>query len=122
MAKILCALSGIEFKCDHFPIYLSSREVHHPIFSVDTSRLLTYDEKWINNDLNDTESYLLYLALFNSTGLCRFEVPAIRTQLTASIIAQNMSKLFDAVDSIQCIGIEKSRTTLMLPSFNIGPL
>ncbi len=121
MARVLCATSGIEFRADHFPIYLTSREVSHPIFAVDTSTLLSYDEKWIEGTLSPTESYLLYLALFNSTGLVRFEVPAIRTALTQSIIAQNMDKLFDVVDSITRIGIERSRTVLLLPSFNIGP-
>src|ERR1017187_4945978 len=121
MARIKCAKSGIDFRCDHFPISLTSREYSHPIFSVDTSVLLTYDEVWAEGNLSNIDSYLLYLALFDSTGLLRFEYPAKHHDGTQSIIATNMDRLFDVVDTIHRIGAERSRTTLLLPQFNIGP-
>lgn len=121
MAKILCGISGIEYRTDHMPLYLTSREVNHPIFSVPGKKLLTLSERWITQELTSTENYLLYLALFNSTGLMDFRVPACINKDTASIIAQNMNHLVDIVDIILDHGTERAQELFHLPGIVITP-
>ena len=121
MARVLCALSGIEYKVEHMAVYLTSRESHHPIFDIPTARLLQLTPRWIQGELSSTENYLLYLALFNSTGLMDFRSPAIQTGDTASIIAQNMAPLADIVERIFASGTTKVSEILHLPSFVITP-
>ena len=101
--KILCAYSSIEFSCDHFPGYLSSRESHHPIFSVPQKKLLSYLGKWSRGHLTSTDSYLLFLSLLKSTDLVEFRVPAIRTETTDSIVALNMEQLAKTVSKINSV-------------------
>ncbi len=91
--KILCSLSGVEFTCEHFPGYLSSREYYHPIFSLPQRKLLPYLSKWSTSELTPTDSYLLFLALLKSSDLVEFRIPAARSALTDSIIASNMEPL-----------------------------
>lgn len=91
--KVLCAYSSIEFECQYFPGYLSSRETSHPLFQVPQKRLLSYLGKWAQGGLTSTDSYLLFLALLRSSELVEFRVPAIRTPQTDSIVAINMEAL-----------------------------
>jgi hypothetical protein len=121
MARILCALSGIEFQCTHMQMYLTSRESHHPIFDISTSRLLEVTPRWLDGELSPTENYLLYLALFNSTGLMDFRVPATLSADTPSIVAQNMDALANIVERIYKTGPTRIREQLHLPSFVITP-
>lgn len=103
MAKILCGISGIEFNCDHLPIYLSSREYAHPIFFMPQRKLLGLYQKFRHEELNDIDAYLLFLAYLNSTDLIEWRVPAKRTALTASIVAQNFESLVCTVEKINTI-------------------
>lgn len=121
MARILCSISGVEYNCEHMQVYLTSRESHHPIFDIPTARLIQLTPRWIQGELSSTENYLLYLALFNSTGLMDFRVPATRTVDTASIIAQNMAPLASIVERIWDSGSIKVSEILHLPSFVITP-
>lgn len=121
MSRILCGISGIEYRCDYMQMYLTSRESHHPIFDIPTSALLKQTPRWLSGELSGTENYLLYLALFNSTGLMEFRVPSVMTGDTASIIAQNMHRLADIVERIHNSGADKVRDILHLPSFVITP-
>lgn len=121
MARILCSLSGIEYKVEHMAVYLTSRESHHPIFDIPTKRLLELTPRWIEGELSSTENYLLYLALFNSTGLMDFRSPAMQTADTASIIAQNMAPLASIVERIWSSGTTKISEILHLPSICITP-
>lgn len=102
-------------------MYLTSRESHHPIFDIPTKKLLDLTPRWIQGELSETENYLLYLALFNSTGLMEFRVPAVRTADTASLIAQNMAPLASVVERIYNSGSTKVSEILHLPSFVITP-
>lgn len=121
MARVLCAYSGIEFKTDHFPIYLTSREHHHPIFSASTSDLLALAPKYLEEKLSATENYLYYLALFNTTDLLEFRVPAIQTPHTQAIIASNAEALIQIVERIYIAGADRVRYALSLPKFVISP-
>lgn len=121
MAKVLCAISGVEYRCDYMKMYLTSRESHHPIFDIPTAKLLEITPRWLEGELSPIESYLLYLALFNSTKLMDFRVPAIMSQDTASIIAQNMEPLAKIVERIYQTGPSRVSEVLHLPHFVISP-
>lgn len=103
MAKILCGISGIEFNCDHLPLYLNSREYYHPVFCLPQRKLLGLYQKYRHNELNEIDSYLLFLAYLNSTDLIEWRVPAKRLPLTASIIAQNFESLVHTVERMNLI-------------------
>jgi hypothetical protein len=105
--KILCAYSSIPFSCDYFPAELSSREVAHPIFHIPQRKLLGYVSKWSAGQLTPTDSYLLFLAVLRNTDLVDFRVPAIRTELTDSIIANNMESLMRVTTRLDAV-VEKS--------------
>lgn len=98
MAKILCGISGIEFSCDHLPIYLSSREYAHPIFFMPQKKLLGLYQKYRHGELPEIDSYLLFLAYLNSTDLVEWRVPAQFHANTASIVAQNFESLVNTVE------------------------
>ncbi len=91
--RILCAYSGIEFTCEHFPATLHNRETCHPIFYLPQKKLIGYIGKWSAGELTPTDSYLLFLAVLKSSDLVDFRLPAIRSERTDSIIAQNMEAL-----------------------------
>ena len=115
--KILCALSGIEFSCDHFPATLHSRESYHPVFDIPQKKLLSYAKRWAEGELTPTDSYLLFLALLNSTGQIEFRVPAQRTTLGDSIIAQHMEELIQIIGKINVL----NPASHAIPKFVISP-
>lgn len=117
MARILCAYSGIEFTCEHFPAYLTARECAHPIFSLSLKKLLPYQLKYECGELTPTDSYLLFLALLNSSSCVEFRVPANRNPATDAIIANNMSDLFSIISKV--VGIKSPH--FAVPSFVISP-
>lgn len=121
MARILCAYSGIDYHCEHFAIYNTRRESHHPVFDLSSDQLLSLADKWVDNKLTPTDNYLYYLALFRATTLVDFRVPAIQTTLTQSIIANNMYSLLRMVERINTLGDDKVRYSLSLPQFVISP-
>lgn len=98
--RVLCALSGVEFGCDHFPSYLHSRECNHPIFSIPQKHLLKYESKYLAGELTPVDSYLLFVALLNSTDLVEFRIPAKRND---RIVAQCMSHAFHVIARINTI-------------------
>lgn len=115
--KILCAYSGIEFTCEHFPGEFYSREIHHPIFSLPQKKLLAYARKWSAGELTPTDSYLLFLALLKSSDLIDFRVPVFRNEQTNSIVAQNMESLFITVIKLNTV----SHPAVVFPRYVISP-
>jgi len=115
--KITCSISSIEFSVEHFPGSLSSREVHHPVFSMPQKKLLSYLGKWASSELTPTDSYLLFLAILNSSELVEFRVPAIRTSNTDSIIAQSMEHLAKCVSRINAV----TNPAVTFPRYVISP-
>jgi hypothetical protein len=115
--KILCALSSLEFECQHFPGYLTSREVSHPIFSVPQKKLISYLGKWGRQELTLTDSYLLFLAILNSSELVDFRVPAVRTEETDSLVAQNMESLAKVVTRLNAV----TNPSVIFPRYVISP-
>jgi hypothetical protein len=115
--KVLCAYSSVEFTCEHFPGYLSSREAAHPLFQVPQKKLLSYLGKWAQSGLTPTDSYLLFLALLNSSDLVDFRVPAIRTESTDAIIAQNMESLCKVLAKLNTV----VSPAVVFPHYVISP-
>lgn len=100
---IICSLSSLSFTCEHFPGSLSQREFNHPVFSIPQKRLLSYVGQWASQDsakFTQIDSYLLFLALLKSTELVEFRSPAIRTERTGALIAQNMELLVKVVSRL----------------------
>lgn len=118
--KILCAKSSIEFEASYFPFTLSSRECSHPVFSIPQKKLLPLIAKYHAGEFTATDSYLYYLALFNSTELVHFRSPAIQTAHTSSIVAKGIETLHELVGMINAIGYEKVKGILHLPQFVIS--
>lgn len=121
MAKILCSISGVEFNTDHFNISLTSREYSHPIFHINSERLISLTTKWLDQELSPTENYLLYLSLFRSTGLMDFRVPAMLSPELLPIIAQNMHSLVAMVEKILDASDARKQEVLHLPTFVVSP-
>lgn len=122
MSIVLCAISGIEFEVQYMPLYLTSRESHHPIFDLSPAKLLKLSERWVDQDLEPIESYLLYLALFKGTRRMEFRSPA--TYLGAesdAIVASNMERLVAIASRILASGEERVNSILHLPFFVITP-
>lgn len=115
--KVLCSISGIEFTVEHFPAYLTSREVAHPIFSLPQKKLISYLGKWASSELTPTDSYLLFLAILNSSNLVEFRVPAARNPNTDAIIAQNMEHLAKVVSKLNAV----TSPAAVFPRYAIGP-
>jgi len=115
--KILCSISGIEFTCEHFPAYLSAREIAHPIFSLPQKKLLSYLGKWSSSELTPTDSYLLFLSILNSSSLVEFRVPVTRTHLTDSLVAQNMEGLSKIVSRINAV----TSPAAVFPRYVVSP-
>jgi len=113
--KILCSYSSLEFNCDYFPGTYTSRELHHPIFNLPQKSLLSATKKWSAGELTTTDSYLLFLALLNSTGIVEFRVPVIRVPETDALIAQHMESLLRTVIKLNTV----AEPELVFPSFVI---
>jgi hypothetical protein len=101
--RILCGISGIEFTCDHFPAYLTSREVTHPIFALSQRKLLSFIPKFSAGELTETDSYLLFVALLASSDLAEFRVPCKRTAITSGIVYNQMEDLTICIGKMNLI-------------------
>lgn len=76
---ILCSISGITYQTTLFnKVSLSSREHYHPIFSAPLKILKSLTEQYSADitTFSDQETYLLFLALLNSTDLIDYQIPA----------------------------------------------
>jgi hypothetical protein len=117
MATILCKYSGITFKCDHFPVFNSQSESHHPIFDVPLKKLWRYFSKWQAGELTKTDSYLLFIAYLRATEMVEFRCHIWQRPDTDRIIASNMEHLFHTIGNVITIKHPK----FSLPRFVISP-
>lgn len=115
--RILCSYSSLTFSCDYFPGTLDKREACHPVFYLPQKKLLSYLGKWSHGELTPTDSYLLYLSLLKSTDLVQFRVPAILTDKTPAIIAQNMEALAKVVSRLNTV----TNPSVSFPQYVISP-
>lgn len=116
MARIICSKSGVIFNCEHMPIAFSSTEYIHPLFYVPQKKLISLAGTWAAGKLTPTESYLLYLALMDSTELVQWRTHALYTTNTDAIVANNMESLLHIIAKINII----HHPNFVLPSFAIG--
>lgn len=118
MARFTCGLSGIVCEVSHVPMNLLSREYAHPIFFLPKKRLLGLVSKAEAQELGEIDSYLLYLALFNSTDLVDFRVPAKYVEkLTTQIVSSNLTQLCEVVYKLDCIAVP----SFQVPRFAVTP-
>lgn len=97
MARIICGTSGVPFKCDHVSMTLAHREMNHPIFYLPQKKLLGLYSLYIKGQLTDIDSYLLFVALLNSTDAVVFVEPTYVTTSTEKIIASNIRQLVSVI-------------------------
>lgn len=102
--KALCAKSGILFKTEYFPFTdETGTRITHPVFSIPQHKLLSLVKKWAGGELKEVDSYLLFLALLDSTGQVEFRVPCSFTSDTSSIVYNNMEDLVHVVGHLNII-------------------
>lgn len=117
MAKIVCSYSGVPFSCEHLPLSIAaSSSVQHPIFHIPRRKLLSLAGQWSAGKLTPTESYLLYLSFFNSTGLIEWRTSARYHERTSQIVANNMEQLIHMIGRIDAI----QHPSFTLPHFGIS--
>lgn len=114
MAKITCIKSGVIFSCEHMPV---QSQCEHPLFSISQKRLIALAGSWSAGKLSSTESYLLYLALLDSTELIQWRNAASYHAGMDQIVANNMEHLLHIIAKINLI----KHPSFTLPSFAIGP-
>ena len=118
MATLKCAYSGITFKCEHFPMHLHNDETNHPVFLLPQHKLLSYTSKWSAGELTNTDSYLLFLALLDSSSLVEWRTHTVYTPgITDALVASNMEPLIRIIGKINLI----HHPRFALPSFAITP-
>lgn len=103
MAKILCKYSGLEFKCEYFPVYLDSHESYHPVFSIPPKKLPIYYSRWLAGELNQIDSYLLFLAILRASDLVEFRTSVKVTPETPSLVATYMADLWNITQKLNGI-------------------
>lgn len=103
MAQITCSISGLSFSCQYLPLPIHTREVSHPIFHIPKHRLLSLMGRWSAREIAPPESYLLYLALFNSTGLIEWRSMVRYHDRMQQIVANNMESLAQLIGKIDSI-------------------
>lgn len=114
MAKITCSKSGVIFNCEHMPVQSACE---HPLFSVSQKRLIALAGSWASGRLTSTESYLVFLALLDSTELIQWRNAASYHDGMDQIVANNMENLIGIIAKINLI----NHPSFTLPSFSIGP-
>ena len=93
MAKVTCAISGVPYTTD----YLANLTVPHtegmvhPIFSVQRPILYKLYTQHCKGQLTPTDSYLLFLAFFHSSGQVTWRYPASLspTALSTQVLIEN---------------------------------
>lgn len=106
MAKVRCVYSGLVLNIPHIIMYLHDGYIH-PVFYLDESKLLSLYTEYCTGNLNHTDSYLLYLALLNSTGAIQWRTPAKSTHQTATLIANNIKSLVKVIHQTNAITLPR---------------
>ncbi len=116
MARITCSKSGVIFQVEHMPTSLPQGSYTHPMFHVPQHRLISLAGNWAAQKLTSTESYLLYLALLDSTGLIQWRTQASYHHGMDAIVQSNMESLLSIISKINII----HHPSFTLPSFSIN--
>lgn len=116
MSQLLCAKSGLLFSCQFMPVSLKAGEVQHPFFNVSRRSLLAQAGRWANGDMCPEETYLYYLALFDSSGLIVWRHNARFNPDTLALIAGSMENLIQVIGRMDV----HDTHTKNLPKFTIN--
>lgn len=116
MANIICSKSGLSFNVQHMPFAMPAGYYDHPLFHTTQHKLLSLAGRWAAHKLTSEESYLLYLALLDSTDLIQWRCPAIYWNRTDGIISRSMESLIQMIGKINMI----KHPSFVLPSFVIS--
>lgn len=103
--KIRCIKSGIVFEVSGFP---GTTTGIHPCFSMPIKKLWHGISAWKSGTMPQVESYLLFLALADSTGLVEFHDSVDPSESTPQIVASQMPRLLRMITTI---------STVTIPSF-----
>ncbi len=119
MTKVTCAISGIQFSCEHFqnpPLAIAhSLGYFHPIFAAsygDLYRLYSHHSK---GRLTSTDSYLLFLAFLHSSDQIEWEHPVTLSptaRSTIQLVENNLGQLIAILEKtalIQSSSFEQPR-------------
>lgn len=123
-AYVTCGKSSLAYPCAHLhsSIKLHSREIDHPIFKSSYANLISCYDAYEAGNLTNEQSYLLYLAFLNSTGLIEWRTGAIQTMHTQSIIAQTLPALVSICDALVTSSSNVRKIhSLQLPICAISP-
>lgn len=121
--KVRCVKSGIVFKCDFFPAYLKDGDISHPIFQLSQSELFKYLPRILSGQFQETDNYLYFLALLNSTKLVNWNNNAVFTENTNSIIATELvalASIAGKIHSIQHPSFKPPRISLNKENANLS--
>jgi hypothetical protein len=108
MAKVTCAISGITYTTT----YLDTLRVPHtegmvhPIFAMPRSTLYTIYTQHCKGQLTATDSYLLFLAFFHSSGQVTWRYPSTlnpNDKHTQTVIENNFSSLLRVLEQSDLI-------------------
>lgn len=114
-ANLICAKSGLVFTCQFMPVSLGAGEIVHPFFNVSTRTLLAQASRWANGRMSAEETYLYYLALFDSSDLIVWRHAARFTPETMAIIESSMENLIKVIGKLEIY----ERHAKDLPHFTI---
>lgn len=111
--KLICPLSGIEWKAEGFETGHRKIKLKHPIFLSDLRSLVARETDWQAGRLSEEEKILLFLATLHYSDLCLWHHPA---RPSIKIVEQNYLHLLKLVlwkDSVVS-------PRLALPRFSIN--
>jgi hypothetical protein len=108
MAKVTCAISGIVYTTTHLTNLTvpHTEGMVHPIFSMPRKTLYTIYTQHCKGELTQTDSYLLFLAFFHSSGQVSWKYPASLTPTdtaTQILIETNFSSLLRVLEQSDLI-------------------
>jgi len=103
--KITCSYSGVEFSIPEFHCLNSvpAGSHIHPIFSLDSKSIEYLYTQYLNSKLNDTESYLLLIALLDRTSLMLYRHPIKPGNHYAQLTALYIERLYSISVRLQAI-------------------
>lgn len=103
--KVTCSYSGVEFSIPEFHcLHSIPAGTHiHPVFSLDSKSIESLYTAYLNQQLNDTESYLLLIALLDRTSLMLYRHPIVPGNHYPQLTALYIERLYSISIRLQAI-------------------
>ena len=120
MAKVTCAISGIVYTTSYLDTLTvpHTEGMVHPIFAVQRQSLYKLYTQHCKGQLSPTDSYLLFLAFFHSSGQVTWRYPSVlnpNDSHTQTVIENNFSSLLRVLEQSDLI----SHPSFKQPSFAV---